>query len=827
MAAARGTLQLAAAAQTDVGTAADTTARALTAFGLSGDNAGSIADALANAAQSATGDIGDFALGLSQSATSAHQFGLTAQDTVTALTELAKAGIVGSDAGTSLRVMLTRLLPTSKAAKRELAALGVTVQDSKGDFLPFRDIIQQYSKSLARLTPVQRQHALQVIFGTDAQRAANIILTQSVGKYDKLNAVVSRQGGAARAAAAQQKGFKGAVDGFNSALQTTEVTIGTALLPVLTKYLRELAKWLGTSEHQEKLQKQVATAVHDTTTVLKDSVSVVKDVTGALGGLKSTLELLLALKIAGSIGRTASSLGGLTTKISTTRGAAMGLSGSLGNAGLAAQAGVAAFALTTLGLKATGADSALRKAGQSAQSFFTHIPGFNKAARSVGLGDSTFTSSATAGDRPGQVGGVNVQNVRRAAMEMLAAGKTADQTLRALEKRFVSLSQDDLRVLLRIAQQTQDAFRAAGGAASEAGAKAAHGLGLAAAAAQIPSGGGGAAGSAGAAPVKPPKGLTPAQRNTFFDNEVARILQRGGLGTLKQQSAALAEAAALITQRIAITKDITRKLSLEDQLLSIASQQKALRQQAGQAFLDSLQFGVDKSAVTAKLTDDLAALNALRAGIEQQIKVQGQTLELRRQLFDVNQKIADTRQTQRDRAQFFQLGLSPTGGERVPLATTLKRQAAQVSSEIAGTLVDSKKNESLLSTIKKLLNLKGLSAEVRTAIKGILDGIDQQLKDHANSPHTKFRPLSSIAFVESLGLNLTPEQKRRIETAFSTVGVHGTVPGGKSIAFTGAVTVNTDVNLDGQTVARNTTKHQRASSQNRSGSRRGPYAGRH
>ncbi len=85
-----------------------------------------------------------------------------------------------------------------------------------------------------------------------------------------------------------------------------------------------------------------------------------------------------------------------------------------------------------------------------------------------------------------------------------------------------------------------------------------------------------AAGGAGSTVPPPPaatgarSGLTAAQRNTFFDNAVARILLRGGLGSLQDQLAAIKKASGLITQRLAATKDVTRKLNLEDQVLQLA-----------------------------------------------------------------------------------------------------------------------------------------------------------------------------------------------------------------------------------------------------------------
>jgi TP901 family phage tail tape measure protein len=195
--AARGTLQLAAAAQIEERDAAQITARALNAFALSGTQATRVADVLASVANAASGEMGDFALALQQSSSVAHQVGLTLEDTVAALGRLAQAGLTGSDAGTSLRVMLQRLIPQTSKAAEEMAHLGITWKDAHGNILPLRDMISQYQTALGRLTPAERQHALQVIFGTDAQRAANILLLGGVDAFDRMRRAVTEHGAAA------------------------------------------------------------------------------------------------------------------------------------------------------------------------------------------------------------------------------------------------------------------------------------------------------------------------------------------------------------------------------------------------------------------------------------------------------------------------------------------------------------------------------------------------------------------------------------------------------------------------------------------------------
>lgn len=244
MSAAKGVLQLSAAAQIANADAATITARALNSFKLSGDQAIHVADVLANAANKSSGEITDFALGLQQSSSVAHQTGLSIEDTTAALMEMAQAGIVGSDAGTSLKTMLMRLIPQSKQARDAMHSLGVDVFDSQGKFVGIRAAIDQYHDGLAKLTPEQRQMALQTIFGSDAIRGANIVLGEGVGAFDRYRDAANQSGSAQDLAQAKMKGFKGALEGFKSVLETLAINVGETLLPVATEAAHGLAKAL-------------------------------------------------------------------------------------------------------------------------------------------------------------------------------------------------------------------------------------------------------------------------------------------------------------------------------------------------------------------------------------------------------------------------------------------------------------------------------------------------------------------------------------------------------------------------------------------------------
>lgn len=252
MDAARGTLQLAAAAGIDEARAAEIAANALNAFGLAASEAGRVSDLLAAAANASSAEINDIALSMQQSSAVAAQLKIPIEDLVTVIGEMANAGIKGSDAGTSLRVMLSRLNPETDKAKDAMKALGVNVFDAGGQMKPLRDIIEDMSGALGKATDQQKLHALQVIFGQDAMRAANVVFGQGVEKFDDMAKAVGRSGAAQELSAARAKGLSGAMDGLTSQLETLALAIYQSVAPGLESMVRMIADLVGSISQADK-----------------------------------------------------------------------------------------------------------------------------------------------------------------------------------------------------------------------------------------------------------------------------------------------------------------------------------------------------------------------------------------------------------------------------------------------------------------------------------------------------------------------------------------------------------------------------------------------
>lgn len=219
MDAAKGSLQLAAAAQIDAAQAATIQSAALQSFGLQANQAGRVADVLANTANASSAEITDVAYALQSSGAVAHQFGLTIEDTATAIGLFANSGIKGSDAGTLLKSALLAITDQGKPAKAAISELGLSLYDAQGKFVGLESLFGQLQKAAQRMTPQMYQAATTTLFGSDAARLAGVAAEKGAAGFDQMHDAMSKQGSAAAVAAAKMQGLPGAMEQVENAAQ--------------------------------------------------------------------------------------------------------------------------------------------------------------------------------------------------------------------------------------------------------------------------------------------------------------------------------------------------------------------------------------------------------------------------------------------------------------------------------------------------------------------------------------------------------------------------------------------------------------------------------
>lgn len=223
-----GALALAAAGQINVGKATEIATIALTQFNLKGKDVPHIADLLAAGADKALGGVSELGDGLKQGGLIASQFGLTIDDTVGTLSAFANAGLMGSDAGTSMKTMFLSLASPSKQAQKALDEYKISAYDSKGAFVGVTDLAGQLHDKLGNLTDAQRNAALSTIFGTDAMRAASVLMKEGRDGIQKWIKDVNDQGFAAAQAAGKMNSLQGDFKKLQAAVETGMIQMGSA-----------------------------------------------------------------------------------------------------------------------------------------------------------------------------------------------------------------------------------------------------------------------------------------------------------------------------------------------------------------------------------------------------------------------------------------------------------------------------------------------------------------------------------------------------------------------------------------------------------------------
>lgn len=235
-------LTLAAAGGTDLTSAAETMGNTLNAFRLKGKDSASVAAALAGAANASSASVGSLAEGLQQASTVAADVGFNVQETTGTLAAFANAGISGSDAGTSLKTMLTRLMPATAKAKDYMDRYGLSFVKANGEFKGAVEIAGELKEGLGELSAAERSQALGVIFGSDARRAATILTKEGAeGLRDYIKAT-SDQEAAEEMAQANMEGTAGAIERLKGAWETAKLELGKEIAPVAADFLDYLAE---------------------------------------------------------------------------------------------------------------------------------------------------------------------------------------------------------------------------------------------------------------------------------------------------------------------------------------------------------------------------------------------------------------------------------------------------------------------------------------------------------------------------------------------------------------------------------------------------------
>ena len=222
-----GIMNLAAASGEDLATTSDIVTDALTGFGLSAEDSSHFADILAVASSNANTNVGLMGETFKYVAPVAGSLGYSAEDVAEAIGLIANAGIKGSQAGTSLRSIMSRLATDAGASSKSLGALGILTEklgvqfyNSDGTVRAFNDVISESREAWKSLTAEEQQNYAKKIAGEEALSAWSALMNASSADVAKLeNALINCDGAAQAMADTMNDNLKGQITLLQSALE--------------------------------------------------------------------------------------------------------------------------------------------------------------------------------------------------------------------------------------------------------------------------------------------------------------------------------------------------------------------------------------------------------------------------------------------------------------------------------------------------------------------------------------------------------------------------------------------------------------------------------
>ena len=245
-----GIMSLAAASGEDLATTSDIVTDALTAFGLSAKDSGHFADILAAASSNANTNVSMMGETFKYAAPIAGALGYTAEDTALAIGLMANAGIKSSQAGTSLRKMMTELTGEIKISGDAIGDVVIQTTNADGSMRSFNDIIMDCRDAFSKLSESEKANTAEALVGKTAMSGFLAIMNASEADLNKLSSAIDNcDGSAEQMAATMQDNLNGQITILKSALQELAIQIGDALMPTVRNIVSKVQEFV------EKLQQ--------------------------------------------------------------------------------------------------------------------------------------------------------------------------------------------------------------------------------------------------------------------------------------------------------------------------------------------------------------------------------------------------------------------------------------------------------------------------------------------------------------------------------------------------------------------------------------------
>ena len=241
-----GVLNLAAAANMDLAKASDIVTDTMTPFGMAASRAGEAADVFAYAQANSNTTVEGLGEAMKYAAPTADAFGMTLQDTASAMGVLANAGIKGSQGGTTLNAMLRDMKKNAKNGAIAIGKTKVALTNADGSYRSYAAIIRDIDKATSSMTASQRDAALGAIFGDESLKGILATLKQGPDALDEMTkGLYACEGAAKEMAETAENNLQGDLTKLGSGVSTMGIALHDFFVPAIRQTVQAVTGLVG------------------------------------------------------------------------------------------------------------------------------------------------------------------------------------------------------------------------------------------------------------------------------------------------------------------------------------------------------------------------------------------------------------------------------------------------------------------------------------------------------------------------------------------------------------------------------------------------------
>lgn len=253
-----GVMNLAAASGEDLATTSDIVTDALTAFGMSAQDSGHFADILAAASSNANTNVAMMGETFKYAAPIAGAMGYSAEDTAVAIGIMANSGIKASQAGTSLRKIMTELSGEIEISGEKLGDVTIQTTNADGSMRSLSEILGDCRNAFSQLTESEKAATAEALVGKTGMAGFLAIMNAGEADVNKLTEAINGCSGAAKEMAdTKLDNLEGQIKLLKSQLEALAISIGEILIPIVRDVVGHISNFVGwlnsLSDGQKKL----------------------------------------------------------------------------------------------------------------------------------------------------------------------------------------------------------------------------------------------------------------------------------------------------------------------------------------------------------------------------------------------------------------------------------------------------------------------------------------------------------------------------------------------------------------------------------------------